>query len=249
MSKIILIIFIIITFFPPPIEKIRYNIRIILSLCAIIFVLQNIEGFGTGIDGEALRNIASLYNNADGTLIVKNLTATGNITLDGALNTNEINILRTNGRIQGPTKVGGVNNEKTFIIYGTGHTDFNSINVKGNVHLNGGNLYSTFEGGNGGNIISRYGGSSCTLSSNGVKDKDGAIIINSQNRNISGKDITATGTVNTNNIKAVDNMKPFHITMNLNEKNKLKVLSSWPEGSSLDMHDFGGGIKPHTTPP
>ena len=85
MLKIILIIFIIITLFPPPIEKIRYNIRVIIGLCAIIYVLQNIEGFGTGIDGEALRNIASLYNSADGTLKVKNLEASGTIEATGAI--------------------------------------------------------------------------------------------------------------------------------------------------------------------
>ena len=99
MSKIILIIFIIITFFPPPIEKIRYNIRIILSLCVIIFILQNIEGFGTGIDGEALRNIASLYNSADGTLKVKNLEASGNIETTGGKITETGDIKSTDGNV------------------------------------------------------------------------------------------------------------------------------------------------------
>ncbi len=82
MLKIILTFFLTLILFPPK-YKIRNNIKIIIYLIGIIFIFNNIEGFGTGIDGEALRNIASLYNNADGTLIVKNLKATGNITAAG----------------------------------------------------------------------------------------------------------------------------------------------------------------------
>ena len=95
MLKLVIIIFTLLTLFPPPIEKIRFNIRVIIGLCIIIFVLQNIEGFGTGIDGEALRNIASLYNSSNGTLKVKNLEATGKIEATGDITTSGGNVTAT----------------------------------------------------------------------------------------------------------------------------------------------------------
>ena len=66
-----------------PIQQLDIRKKLLIYLVLVLLALQNIEGFGTGIDGEALRNIASLYNNADGTLIVKNLKATGEITAAG----------------------------------------------------------------------------------------------------------------------------------------------------------------------
>ena len=100
--KIILFIIISIMFFVP-IHKLKQTHKIILYLIICLFLLQNIEGFGTGIDGEALRNIASLYNSADGTLNVKNLKATGTIEADGDI-TGKKAIIAT-GKIEsdGPT--------------------------------------------------------------------------------------------------------------------------------------------------
>ena len=82
MLKILLIVLIILTLFPPPIEKIRPNIRIIIGLTLIICILQKNEGFGN-IDAEALQNMASLYNSSTGVLKVNNIEASGNITAAG----------------------------------------------------------------------------------------------------------------------------------------------------------------------
>lgn len=51
MLKLVLIIFLTLILFPPK-YKIRNNIKIIIYLIGIIYILQNIEGFGTGIDGQ-----------------------------------------------------------------------------------------------------------------------------------------------------------------------------------------------------
>ena len=185
-----------------PIQQLDIRKKLLIYLVLVLLALQNIEGFGTGIDGEALRNIASLYNNADGTLNVRNLKATGNITADGnittdgALNTNEINILRTNGRIQGPTVVGGANNAKTFTIYGDGNSYLGGVTVKGNVNINGGNLKLTREGAPavGGAITGYYGSApTYTLKNSGITtggsiDAKGSIdaIGNISSRNDSG---------------------------------------------------------------
>ena len=82
MLKLLLIVLIIVILFPPPIEKIRTNIRIIIGLTLIICILQKNEGFGN-IDAEALQNMASLYNSSTGVLKVNNLEASGNITAKG----------------------------------------------------------------------------------------------------------------------------------------------------------------------
>ena len=68
-----------------PIQQLPIRRKLLIYLVLVLLALQNIEGFGTGIDGEALRNIASLYNSADGTLKVKNIHASGDIKVDGKI--------------------------------------------------------------------------------------------------------------------------------------------------------------------
>ena len=76
MNRLILIILLTAILFPPPIEKMRNNIKIILYLIGLICILQKNEGFGN-IDAEALQNMASLYNSSTGVLKVNNIEASG----------------------------------------------------------------------------------------------------------------------------------------------------------------------------
>ena len=248
MLKFVLTILVILILFPPPIEKIRYNIRIIIGLSIIIFIFNNIEGFGTGIDGEALRNIASLYNNADGTLNVRNLKATGNITADGnittdgALNTNEINILRTNGRIQGPTKVGGLDNAKTFTIFGDGYiTTKNNMVINGDITTSGTMKTNTIRPAVTTEDLNIFGPRE-NHRLQFTNNYDGITLyvpeFNVSGGSIYATDITATGAVKTNNIKPGVANRPLIIYGPNDNLNNIEQRISFSHGFNAEKVPF-----------
>ena len=149
MNKLILIILLTAILFPPPIEKMRNNIKIILYLIGLICILQKSEGFGN-IDAEALQNMASLYNSSTGVLKVNNLeasgyikatgdvTTTGNIksdkistiTADGYISTNLVKptVTNKNLNIKGPS-------DQTLTLNGNNSKWIDLINT--NVHIRG----------------------------------------------------------------------------------------------------------------
>jgi hypothetical protein len=77
MNRLVLIFFLGIIIFHPC-YNIKKNIKIILFLLGLIYILQKSEGFGN-IDAEALQNMASLYNSSTGILKVNNIEASGYI--------------------------------------------------------------------------------------------------------------------------------------------------------------------------
>ena len=81
-NKYLFIIIFLLILFPPNINNIRLNIKIIIALIGIIIICNVNEGFGN-IDAEALQNMASLYNSSTGVLKVNNLEASGNVKVTG----------------------------------------------------------------------------------------------------------------------------------------------------------------------
>jgi len=77
-NKYLFIIIFLLIIFPPNLNNIRLNVKIIIALIGIIIICRVNEGF-SNIDAEALQNMASLYNSSTGVLKVNNLEASGYI--------------------------------------------------------------------------------------------------------------------------------------------------------------------------
>ena len=97
-NKYLFIIIFLLILFPPNINNIRLNVKIIIALIGIIIICNVNEGFGN-IDAEALQNMASLYNSSTGVLKVNNLEASGNITAKGNIKSDKISTITADGYI------------------------------------------------------------------------------------------------------------------------------------------------------